>query len=63
MEFVSIRVVGRQKTYLTLCEKNRFLSISPLETYLQLKNNNVIIFLTFVAIILGMLEIIIKKED
>jgi hypothetical protein len=42
--------------------KNRFLFIAPLETYLQLKTNNMIIFLTIVATILGIFQIITKKD-
>ncbi len=42
--------------------KNRYLSIAPLETYLQLKINNWIIFLTIIAAILTLIQIIRKDE-
>lgn len=42
--------------------KNRFLSIAPLETYLQLKINNWIIFLTIIAAFLALTEIVYKRE-
>ena len=43
---------------------NTFLYIAPLETDLQLKNNNLILMLTFVAIYLTIVQIIIStKKD
>lgn len=42
--------------------KNRFLFIAPLETYLQLKTNNMIIFLTIFATIVGIIQIKGKIE-
>jgi hypothetical protein len=42
--------------------KNRYLSIAPLETYLQLKINNWIIFLTIIAASLTLIQIMRKDE-
>ncbi len=42
--------------------KNRFLSIAPLETYLQLKINNWLIFLTFIAVYLALTQIMYRGE-
>jgi hypothetical protein len=41
---------------------NAFLYLAPLETRLQLKNNNLILILTFFAIYLAIVQIVISIQ-
>lgn len=41
---------------------NTFLYIAPLETELQLKNNNLILMLTFIALYLSIVQIVISRK-
>jgi hypothetical protein len=57
---------GSQQKEANFIRKNGFLYLAPLETSLQLKNNNLIVFLTFVAIYLAVLQVYIsmhKREN
>lgn len=48
---------GSQQKDTNFIRKNGFLYLAPLETSLQLENNNLIVFLTFVAIYLAVLQV------
>jgi len=51
---------GTQQKETNFIRKNGFLYLSPLETSLQLKNNNLIVFLTFAAIYFAVLQVFLS---
>jgi hypothetical protein len=51
---------GTQQKENNFIRKNGFVYLSPLETSLQLDNNNLIVFLTFVAIYLAVLQVFLS---
>jgi hypothetical protein len=56
----SLIINGTQQKESNFIRKNGFVYISPLETSLQLDTNNFIVFLTFVAIYLAVLQVFIS---